>query len=434
MASIVWDRRAAAHLYRRAGFGATPEETDRAVDEGMEASVARLVDYESIDDSALEQRLARARIDPTTFVGILRWWLLRMMYTARPLEERMTFLLHDHFATSAFKVQDPGWMLQQNELLRRYALGDLTELTIEISRDPAMLVWLDNYLSRKEHPNENYGRELLELFLLGHGAYSEQDVMSATRAFTGWTISRRTRQFTFIDAIHDHGQKTFLGQTGDWNGDDVVRIACESDAHAHFMAHKMFESLAYANPDEHVIHQLAHVYHDSGTSMRELVRAILTSDAFYSDAAIWAKVKSPVDHAIASVRQLRIDGDPSRFAASILAYQGQVPFNPPDVDGWPSGLAWINSGTLLGRMNYATAVTAASDPFVIGAGATIGNAAEMVSVFLDRLGPIDVPHETRARLEGWVSPDGGLPGAGEYAATGRGLAHLILSLAEWQLN
>ncbi|HSN69378.1 MAG TPA: DUF1800 domain-containing protein [Thermoanaerobaculia bacterium] len=432
MASISWNRESAAHLYRRAAFGATAEEIDRALAEGLDATVARLTDL-TIDNSALEQRLASLALDFETLGGIVRWWLTRMIFTARPLEERMAFFLHDHFATGFQKVNEADWMLQQNVLLRRFALGSFTELTIEISRDPAMLRWLDNFLSRKEQPNENYGRELLELFTLGHGNYTEQDVMSAARAFTGWTISRQTRQFVFVDGFHDHGQKTFLGKTGDWNGDDIVKMACATHEHAHFLARKLFEWFAYAPAEDDLVERLAMAYAESGTSLRALVTAILTSPEMYSERALWSRVKSPVEYAIAAARQLRIGGDPSRAAFGILAAQGQVLFNPPDVDGWPEGLAWINSGTILGRMNFAATMSAALDPAVLAGDARIGSAAQLVEVWLEKLGPLHVDAATRAKLEQYVESGGGLTPQNQVARS-RGLAHLILSLPEWQMN
>lgn len=432
MASIHWDRQAAAHLYRRAAFGATSAELDRAVADGLEATVARLTDL-SADNSALDARLAALGVDLATLGGIARWWITRMIYTARPLEEKMTFFLHDHFATGFQKVSEADWMLQQNRLLRSFALGDFTQLTIEISRDPAMLRWLDNFLSRKERPNENYGRELLELFTLGHGAYTEEDVLSAARAFTGWTLSRQTRQFIYVDAFHDHGQKTFLGRTGDWNGDDIVRMACATREHARFIARKLFEWLAYAPAEDSVVERLADVYANGGTSLRALVTAILTAPEMYSDAAKWSRVKSPVEYAVAAARQLRIDRDPSRAAFVMLGAQGQVPFNPPDVDGWPDGLAWINSGTILGRMNYAQSLSALLDPRAFAGGAPVGSASQMVALWLEHLGPLEVDAATRAALEGYVASGGGLSSQNQLAR-GRGLAHLVLSLPEWQMN
>ena len=434
MASVVWNRRLAAHLYRRAGFGGTPEELDRAVAEGLEATVERLIHPELVPNDALDQRLAALPIDLTKFPGIIRWWLTRMIFSARPLEERMTLFLHDHFATSFAKVSDPGAMLQQNELFRRFALGRFDELTIEVARDPAMLRWLDNFLSRKDNPNENFGRELLELFLLGHGNYSEDDVMAATRAFTGWTLSRQTRQFVFVDAFHDHGLKTFLGQVGDWNGDDVVKIACAQAAHGEFLARKLFEWFAYAGPDHGTVERLANAYRSGGNSLRDLVRAILTDPEMYSERAVWTKVKMPLDFVVSAARHLALTSDPTRLAGAYLPALGQIPFYPPDVDGWPEGLTWINSGALLNRMNYANGAAGMADPATLGPAPGQSSAAELVTRLLGILGEVEVSAHTRMLLERYVAPDGALPSGFELRVKGRGLAHLILSLPEWQMN
>ncbi|HUP65056.1 MAG TPA: DUF1800 domain-containing protein [Thermoanaerobaculia bacterium] len=431
MDPIVWDRAAAAHLYRRAAFGTTPEDLVRALDEGLEGTVDRLLDFEAVDDSALDQRLAS--FDLETIGGLVGWWLTRMIFTRRPLEERLTWFLHDHFATSYGKVQDTGWMLQQNQLLRRFALGNFTELTIEISRDPAMLVWLDNFLNRKEKPNENFGRELLELFTLGHGNFSEEDVSASVRAFTGWTISRQRRTFLFVDAFHDHGSKTFLGRTGDWNGDDIVRFACAEPAHGRLIAGKLFEFLGHANPDHHLVDHLAGAYLEAGTSLRTLVREILTSSAFYSEASIRSSVLSPVEYLVGTIRQLEINADVTRFALGVLRTQGQVPFFPPDVDGWPAGMAWINSGSLLSRMNFAALVTSSADPVVL-LERSADTPAELVESLLKRLGPFDVPEATRRELENYVSAEGSLPAGAELTTKMKGLTHLILSLPEAQMS
>lgn len=433
MASIAWNRRMAAHLYRRAGFGGTTEELDRAVAEGLEATVERLVHPESVPNDQLESRLESLRLDLRTLQGIIRWWLTRMIFTARPLEERVTLLLHDHFATSIAKVQNPEWMLQQNGLLRRFALGDFAELTIEVARDPAMLVWLDNYLSRKQNPNENFGRELLELFLLGHGNYGEDDVMASTRAFTGWTISRQTRQFAFIDAFHDHGLKEFLGQIGDWNGDDIVRMACATEAHERFIARKVFEWFAYTGPEEDVVDRLATVYRTSGNSLRELVNAVLRDAEMYSARALWTKVKSPVEFVVSAARHLELRNDPTRLAIQYLAVLGQIPFFPPDVDGWPEGLTWINSGALLNRMNYANGAAGMAQAAVFTPGPGT-SASELVDALLARLGEIEAHEHTRMLLGDYAAPDGTLPSGFNLQVKGRGLAHLILSLPESQMN
>ena len=431
--AIAWDRARAAHLYRRAAFGATPADLERALDEGLEATVDRLLDLD-VPNDALDARLAaQTDLDLTRLGGILRWWTIRLVWSARPLEERMTLFLHDHFATAISKVGQPGPMLEQNELLRRHALGNFSTLTTDVARDVAMLIWLDNRTNVKDHPNENFGRELLELFLLGHGNYSEEDVASAAKAFTGWTISRQTRRFVFVDRLHDHSQKTFLGRTGDWDGEDIVRMACGEEAHARFLAEKLYHFFVHEHAEESVLARFANVYRDAGTELKPLLRAILTSEEMYSDHVMWSKVKSPADHAITALRQLAIDDDrAARVAGTAMSAEGQTLFNPPDVAGWDGGMQWINSASLLTRMNFGAPLLSVFDPARFLEGASWSTAAELVDVYLDRLGPLDVPATTRAALEDYVAPGGALPSGSTLTWRMRGLAQMVISLPEWQ--
>ncbi|HVT43261.1 MAG TPA: DUF1800 domain-containing protein [Thermoanaerobaculia bacterium] len=434
MASVVWNEETAAHLYRRAAFGATPAEIASALRDGLGETVEKLVEYEGVSNAALDSRLARLALDLTNLGGISRWWVTRMTFTARPLEERMTLFWHDHFATAISKVGDAGLMLMQNDLFRRHALGNFVELTVEVSKDVAMLIWLDNFTSVKDHPNENYGRELLELFTLGQGFYSELDVLSAAKAFTGWTISRRTREFIYRDDLHDHSQKDFLGRVGDWNGDDIVRIACGEFAHGQLIARKLFSYFAWENPGSEIVNRFAQIYLDAGNEIKPLVKAILLSDEMYTPEAVWRKVKSPVDHTVIAKRQMLIDDDrASRLAGSAMSAQGQTLFNPPDVDGWSSGLAWISSGSILSRMNLGNSMMLFFDPARFLQGAAFSTAEAMVDVFLKRLGPVVVSDETRSKLIAYVAPDGVLPAGTPLLVKQRGLAHMIVSLPEWQM-
>jgi uncharacterized protein (DUF1800 family) len=436
MAPIPWNEVNAAHLLRRAGFGGTSAEISQAVNDGLDLAVSKLVNYETISTAALDQRLTAMNLDLTTFGGINRWWLTRMVYSPRPLEERMTLFWHDHFATAISKVGDGMMMLAQNDLFRRRALGNFIDLTIEVSRDPAMLIWLDNYTNRKEHPNENYGRELLELFTLGQGFYSELDVFSASKAFTGWTLRRdgQTRIFVFRDDWHDHSQKDFLGRVGDWNGDDVVRIACREFAHGRLLASKLFAFFAYEEPEQAVVDRFAQIYLDSNNSVKRLVEEILMSEEMFSPRALWGKVKSPTDHTVIAARQLRIENDNvTRVATNPMALQGQTLFNPPDVAGWDTGMAWISAGSLLTRMNFALTMSTLFDPLQFQQGETITTPEQLVDVYARKLGPLDLSTATRDELIRYVAPNGTLPTGNGLTAKQRGLAHMILSLPEWQM-
>lgn len=434
MATIPWTEENAAHLLRRAGFGGTGQEIADAVRDGLDATVDKLVDYESISTAALDARITRQALNLTNFGGITRWWITRLIYSPRPLEERMTLFWHDHFATGASKVNQAELMLKQNQLFRTHALGNFTNFTIEVSKDPAMLIWLDNFTSRKESPNENYGRELLELFTLGQGFYSELDVYSAAKAFTGWTFRRSTYEFQFVPQWHDDTQKDFLGRVGNWNGDDVVKIACGEFAHGRLITSKLFGLFAYENAPPAVVDPFAEIYINSGTDVKVLVRAILKSEAMYSPQALWSRIKSPIDHAVIAARQLLLDNDTlARSMSGALTIEGQTLFNPPDVAGWDGGLAWINSGALLSRMNLSNGLAALVHVSQLTAGETVTTPAQLVDVFLRRLGPVPVNPAVREEMIRYVSPNGALPTGNSLVIKGRGLAHMILSLPEWQM-
>lgn len=416
-----WTRDAAAHLLRRATWGGTPEEVDRALADGLEATVDRLINDAVIDDRDAETKLqAYDTTDPAT---LARWWVARLILSRRGLRERMVFFLHDHFATGIRKVKEPSLMKQQNELFRRMAFGSFTDLTIEVSRDPAMLIWLDNFRSRKESPNENYGRELLELFTLGHGNYTEEDVVSAARAFTGWSLSRQTNQFQFVPAWHDDGVKTFLGHTGNWNGDDIVRFACSESAHAQFLTSKLFEYFVGFAPSTATRDRLASTYASGGTALAPLVRGILTSDEMFSTASYWQRVRTPLEHCVIAARQLGYERDP-RFMLLALRDQGLIPFNPPDVDGWPSGLTWVNSASIFSRMNMAGALSA---QLQVSAARAASSGDAVIDHYAARLGPLTLSESSRSALRSWIAPSG-TPVPEREA----GLVQIMLSLPELQ--
>ena len=434
--AVTWNEVNAAHLLRRAAFGGTAAEIAQAVSDGHIGAVNKLLAYDVVTTGDLDLRLSRQGIDLSSSSGIRYWWLTRLLFTPRPLEERMTLFWHDHWATSISKVGDAGYMFTQNQLLRRYALGNFINFAIDMSKDIAMLIWLDNITNRKGRANENYGRELLELFTLGIGNYTEEDVLACARSFTGWTYSGTTKTFVFSSANHDYGSKTLLGQTGDWNGDDSVRIACGKFAHGQLIARKLFSYFAYDNPEAAVVDRFARIYMDSGTNIRPLVEAILKSDEMFSPKALWSKVKGPVDHGIIASRQLLMDNDGlDNDLLGFLDAEGQTLFAPPDVDGWDGGLTWINSGWLLTRMNKSrTIISKYFDPIKFQLGATITNAAQMVDFYLKTLGPITLTAASRAELIKYVATDSAtLPTGTTLALKQKGLARLILCLPDWQL-
>jgi uncharacterized protein (DUF1800 family) len=293
------------------------------------------------------------------------WWLYTILNTPHPLQEKLTLFWHNHFATSFAKVQRPMLMCRQNALLRRHALGKLRPFVLEISRDPAMLYWLDSNSNVKGRPNENYARELMELFTLGVGNYSETDVREAARAFTGWTANGDV--YEFDETLHDDGSKTVLAQKGKWNGDDIVRICLEQPVAARFVVRKLYRYFISENtvPSDDLIEPLASVFRKSDYDIAALMRTMLSSRHFFSEHAYRQRIKDPVEFAVGAVRALwdvtpndtRVAVEPGNLVAS-LESMGQDLFAPPNVKGWPGAQSWLNTATVLARHNYAQKVAA----------------------------------------------------------------------------
>ncbi len=442
--AIEWSYRNAAQLLRRAGFGGTTEEINRFVGLGLEGSVDYLLNFEQIDDSALDAILAKNNFDLTKFRPAQSWWLTRMIFTQRQFQEKMTLFWHGHFATSIRKIARAEMMLSQIALFRRLAVGNFKDILLEVSKDPAMIIWLDNNTNIKGKPNENYARELFELFSLGIGNYTEFDIREAARAFTGWTL--RGNQFFFNASQHDDGSKTVFGQTGNWNGDDIVNLTVKHPAAAYFITKKLFEFFAYRNPEQAIIEDLAKVYAQSNYSIKPIMRKIFTSDAFYSEKAFYTNVKSPTELVVSSIRMLRGTINPA-LIPNYMAGMEQELLAPPTVKGWDGGLQWINTSNLLTRYNYAN--------FLATARGSNGNALPIESLlnpaaatpeaivdhFLNMLGPVEIDATAKGTLVEYLQKsDSGNPAASFTLDAGtidkkiRGLTHLIMSLPEFQLN
>jgi len=353
-----------AHLLRRAGFGATPAELEAYAQLGFNNAVDRLLNPDQVDDD-LDAKVAALNLDMSK-PGVIMWlWFYRMLNTKRPLQEKMALFWHGHFATAISKVGSAELMWNQSQLFRQMGLGNFEDLVVAVSKDPAMLIWLDNRTNRKQAPNENYGRELMELFTLGIGNYTELDVRAAARAFTGWNMKVTQRQpngkriaaaeFFFNARQHDDGQKTFLGQTGNWNGDDIIRIILAKPASAQFIVGKMFSFFVWDNPDAATLQPFVDVYTKSHYDLRATMQAILRSPQFSSEQAYRAKIKSPAEAVVEMMKQLGVTVPPPRVVVS-TTLQGQQLFNPPNVGGWTSGLGWISTNSLLERYNFANAL------------------------------------------------------------------------------
>lgn len=356
-----WNRRLAAHLCRRAGFGATSDELDEMVGESPADIVHRFVknaqSASQIDPET--DALARAMLATGNPKSLAAWWLHRMLNSSwlgdtadhsSPLLEKLTLFWHGHFATGADKVDDAEMMFAQNRLLRQHCVGHFGQMTQEISRDPAMLIYLDSTTSRKAHPNENYAREIMELFCLGEGNYTERDIQELARCFTGWEVRRK--KFRFNRYQHDTGSKTILGETGDFGGEEGVEIVLRQQSLPRFIVRKLIQFFVFDEPaaPEHLIEPLAQQFRQSNLQIGPLIETILRSNLFFSSLAVGRKVRSPVELGIGILRCL--DGSSNlELMARRLDEIGQSVFYPPNVKGWEGGRAWINTSTLLGRSN-----------------------------------------------------------------------------------
>ena len=395
LAENKWSFVTAAHLLNRAGFGGTPADIQKLADLGMEQAVASLLDFEKIPDPAVnpdwakpdpvrmqkifqvnrngtpeekkemqreQQQLQRQRI-----MELRGWWLQRMAKGPRPLQEKLVLFWHGHFATSVEKVREAYFIWRQNELFRRLATGNWQQLLIEAGKDPAMLVWLDQAQSKKDHPNENFAREVMELFALGEGHYTEKDIAEAARALTGWSLERQQEKFILRPRIHDEGQKTFLGRTGNLNGEDVIRIIVEQPQAARFITAKLWNYFAGQMPTEDLNTELATIFRAHGNNFKPLLRELFRSENFYDAGIIRNQVKSPVQWLVSSVRMLETELPPPLVSWGMTRQLGQDLFAPPNVKGWDGGVTWITTNTLLTRYNDAQSLVEGSMP-PLGAG------------------------------------------------------------------
>jgi uncharacterized protein (DUF1800 family) len=360
-----WSRKWAAHLLRRAAFGYSRDDLLEAERLGPEGTLKLLLEGRPSSTELLETLIDVGRLAAERDEGgdqLRGWWIYCMLQGGHPLREKLTLFWHNHFATSLVKVQNPTLMFRQNCLLREHALGRFGPLLQAISRDGAMLVWLDSNSNVKGKPNENYARELMELFSLGVGNYTEKDVREGARAFTGWRTDGRG--FVFDPRSHDTASKTFLGTTGNWDGGDAVRIVLEQPALARFITRKLYQHFVSetAAPSDALLQPLCESFRKSDYDIALLVRTMLASRHFYSAAAFRQRVKGPVEFALGAVQAVyrRFPEDdpeyhslPQQMLIGALSALGQTLFAPPNVKGWPGAKAWLNTATLLERANFA---------------------------------------------------------------------------------
>jgi uncharacterized protein (DUF1800 family) len=456
-----WGRKWVAHLYRRAGFGANRDELLEAERLGFEGAINLILNGKTQND------LLQESLDDDGQVAIRRekngeeirgWWIYRMIHGPHPLREKMTLFWHNHFATSIVKVQSEGVMVRQNRLLRTHALGKFGPFLQAMSKDEAMLKWLDSNSNVKGKPNENYARELMELFSLGVGNYTEKDIREAARAFTGWHTN--TSGFWFNSSLHDDGTKTVFGQTGKWDGSDVVRIVLEQPAVARFIVRKLYQFFIAetAVPPDAFIEPLCDGFRKSDYDIAALVKTMLTSRHFYSEHAFRQRIKSPVEFVLGAVRAVyRLYDETSdnysplqhRLLISRLSDMGQHLFAPPNVKGWPGARAWLNTSTVLERDNFAGGLALgtlwtktskgigeepppiALDPARLLREEKVNSPDDVLRAILDLYVPGGIRPEAKTKLLAFLSE--GKPTGSALDLRVRELVHAVMAMPEHQL-
>ncbi|HEY8695079.1 MAG TPA: DUF1800 domain-containing protein [Chloroflexota bacterium] len=425
-------RQLISHLLRRAGFGGTPAELDQYAQLGYQGAVEQLLNFEQTPD---DYPAYDASADPAKGrrgIGQLQlWWLNRMLTTKRPLQEKMTLFWHGHFATAVSKVNQAGWLYNQNQLFRQNALGPFQTMLTAVSKDPAMMFFLDSQTNRRGAPNENYGREVMELFTMGVGSYTEQDVKEGARALTGWTVKRDSDTSQFVPARFDDGDKSYLGHSGNLGLDDVVSILAGSPNTAKFLGRKLARFFTSDNPDDGTVGAIANTFATSNGDMKAVMRTDLNSDAFRDPGNFMNKITSPAEYVITNLKLLGAKSvDQSVLAA--MRNMGQEVFNPPNVAGWPGNRSWLNTDTIFTRLNFADRIVsnrATDGPTYVDPSAILGGASDAIGRFVDLLTDGFVADANRQVLQDYFS------GAAKAAdAKLRGLVHLILSTPTAHLN
>ena len=461
-----------AHLLRRAGFGATPDELDGYLSKGYEAVVEELLhpqDSDNLSDDLI-RRYHPEMSESRDLQSSASNWMYRMITTRCPMEEKIALFWHGLFATGYAKLNQARALLNQIEMFRREGLGSYRELLVELSKDPAMLLWLDNNDNHKDAINENYGRELLELFAMGIGNYTEDDVKEGSRAFTGWTLanaeymamraakdsiwpySRIAWHFEFRDSDHDGGEKTFLGETGNFNGEDIIDIIVRQEATARFICTRLFQFFAADEIDEagdRTIKEMMQTYFDSDNEMRSVLRTLFNSDYFKSEEARFARVKGPVELMVGAIRLAGSYRQPTLGIDKVTNqsfFMGQGLLQPPTVEGWHEGSEWIDSGALVERVNFVAQEL--SDVNKPGIRAIIDRLAhenngeltpeQLVDRCLELVGPIKVADSSRNTLVEYARRQGDLDlhdhRAGDEAEQRVGnMLRLVASTREFQL-
>ena len=474
------------HLLRRAGFGASPAELAAYGDLSFPALVDRLVDYGIVADD-VDSKIgqpgyvgvtARGQFSPETVINDSRQrWLFRMVHSARPLQEKMALFWHNHFATGYAKVSGvvggvqgarmmagkPGAVLgplSQNELFRQQGLGSFRDLLVAVAKDPATLVWLDGRTNTRQKPQENFGREIMELFTWGVGNYTEQDVYAAARVFTGWNLrtsgvtadvttgyyefvyngnQHDTAAKTFSFPIYPDGTKTIPVRSADGgmqDGLDFINVLATHPETARRLARKLWGYFVTeaVPPDPVFVESVAGVYLQNGTDMKSVVRYILRSPWFSAPANYYARYSWPVEFVVRSIKEMGGVGFSVDAARTPLANMGQTLFEPPDVAGWSLGADWFTTGAMLARMNF-TSTLAGNQKFNLGRDAAVARSTpeNVLAYFLNRMTPATYDSEPYDELLGYLRTGGAWTGSDAQLNTkASGLARLIAGSGEYQ--
>ena len=429
-----------AHLMRRAGFGASYEELEARAAKGYEETVEELLDPDAYGIPSVDLHMFRryhplAEAEASTEKCSLTF-MYYLLTTQRPLEEKMTLLWHMIFATGNSKVENSQELIAQLNMFRSYGMDSYRELLVEISKDPAMIFWLDNNENHKTAPNENWGRELLELFSMGQGNYTEEDVKEASRAFTGWTISPKLPkdpflcldkwEFLYLPADHDHDEKVFLGERGPFNGEDIIDIIVKQPATAHFVARHLYNFFVADEVqvpswkdepprDPDAVDAIADTFVKTNYNIRSTLRFIFNSEFFKDEKSWFARVKSPVEIVTGTTRLTGSFGDfrPGMVSLALeCSYQGQELTNPPSVEGWHYGPEWIDTGALIRRVNFmADTLGDATSPgirLIIDrlAGQGSFTPAQLIDGCLELLGDVKLEPNTHEEIVGHIGMNG----------------------------
>lgn len=416
-----------AHLLRRFGLGASEQELDYYGSGTYEQAVEKLLNYESLPEIEINPQEFANKQGTVNLRVMQGLWYYRLLATQRPLEEKLTLFWHNHFATSAQKVENSYVFNNHVATLRANCFGSFRDLVLAVSKDPAMIYWLDNQENVKGKPNENFAREVMELFTLGIGHYTEKDVQEAARAFTGWGYGVRTRindqsprridRFVFTPDRHDDGEKTVLGKTGNLNGDDVIDHLCAQPQTARFIAAKMWEWFAYPNPESALVDRLAKTFREADLNIKALVKAIALAPEFRSERSRRGLVKHPIDFVVCTARQLgagaraaellkfgqtnpRVNEETGLNTNLIVAIapafasrlatkaMGMELMYPPDVSGWKPGSAWLTSATMVERIKWADYLFIGAPPTATASnigGGTGGNRVPTLAMRADAI-------------------------------------------------